>query len=68
MYSAAGGIEGIVDRMEAELGTEATVVMTGGIAPFILPLCKRNMILERDLLLKGLEILFEKNQVKKRGS
>ncbi len=62
MYSAAAGIEGIVNRMEAELGKEATVVVTGGIAPFILPLCNRTMILERDLLLKGLEILYHKNK------
>ncbi len=62
MYSAASGMEGIVERMEAELGETASVVVTGGIAPFILPLCKREMILERDLLLKGLRILFEMNQ------
>lgn len=62
MYSAAAGIEGIIDRMEEELGEKATVVVTGGIAQFVVPLCKRDMILERDLLLKGLQILFEKNK------
>lgn len=62
MYSAAAGMEGIVDRMEEELGSPATVVVTGGIAQFVVPLCKREVILERDLLLKGLHILFEKNK------
>lgn len=62
MYSAAAGIEGIVARMEEELGKEATVVVTGGIAQVIVPLCHREMILERDLLLQGLQILHEKNQ------
>lgn len=62
MYSAAAGMEGIVDRMEEELGEPATVVVTGGIAQFVVPLCRREVILERDLLLKGLHILFEKNK------
>ncbi|MFI3253301.1 MAG: type III pantothenate kinase [Eubacteriales bacterium] len=61
MYSAAAAIDGIVERMEDDLGEKATVVVTGGIAPIILPLCKREMILERDLLLKGLQILHKKN-------
>lgn len=65
MYSAAAGMEGIVHRMEEELGQPATVVITGGIAQFVLPLCKREMILERDLLLKGLKILYLKNQKQK---
>lgn len=62
MYSAAAGMEGIVDRMEEELGVPATVVVTGGIAQFVVPLCRREVILERDLLLKGLHLLFEKNK------
>ncbi len=61
MYSAAGGIEAVVDRMEAELGEKATVVVTGGIAPVIVPLCKREMTVEADLLLKGLLILYQRN-------
>lgn len=62
MYSAAGGIEAVVARMEEELGQKATVLMTGGIAQFIQPLCHREMILEQDLILKGLGIIFEKNR------
>lgn len=61
MYSAAAAIDGIVSRMEAELGQKATVLLTGGIAPVILPLCQREMILEKDLLLDGLKILHDKN-------
>ncbi|MCI9568243.1 MAG: pantothenate kinase, partial [Lawsonibacter sp.] len=39
-----------------------TVVATGGMAQFIVPLCRREIRLERDLLLKGLSILYQKNQ------
>ncbi len=62
MYSAAGGIESVIGRMEEELGYSATVILTGGIAPAILPLCNRKMILRQDLILKGLAIIHQKNQ------
>ena len=39
-----------------------TVVATGGIARFVIPMCRRTMIYDRDLLLKGLRILYENNQ------
>jgi type III pantothenate kinase len=48
--------------MEAELGYQTTVVATGGIAKFVLPLCKREMIYDKDLLVKGLAILYRENR------
>ena len=54
-------LDGMLDRIEEELGKPVTVVATGGMAQFIAPLCKREMKLERDLLLKGLNILYQKN-------
>lgn len=62
MYGAASMMDGMIERMEEELGKKATVVATGGMAQFIAPLCKRQMILERDLLLKGLNIIYKKNR------
>lgn len=62
MYSAACSIDGIVERMEEELGEKCTVVATGGLASSIIPLCKRDIILDDDLLLKGLMILYNKNK------
>ena len=38
------------------------VIATGGIAQFIAPLCKHDIILERDLLLKGLNLIYHKNK------
>ncbi len=61
MYGAAAMLDGMLDRIEEELGKPVTVVATGGMAQFIAPLCKREMKLERDLLLKGLNILYQKN-------
>ena len=62
MYGTAAMIDGLVDRMEEELGHRCTLIATGGLAQFITPLCKREIILEKDLLLKGLNIIYKKNK------
>ena len=62
MYGTAAMIDGLIDRMEEELGHSATLVATGGMAHFITPLCNHNIILEKDLLLKGLNIIYKKNK------
>ena len=54
-------IDGILDRMAAELGNVPTVVATGGLARFITPLCRHRIIYDDALLLKGLLILYRKN-------
>ena len=62
MYGNAAMIDGIVDRIEEELGHSSTIIATGGLARFITPLCKRDIIVEKDLLLKGLNLLYKKNK------
>lgn len=62
LYGNAGAIEGIVERYEEELGEKCTVVATGGLAKVIVPLCKRDIIVDEDLLLKGLMLIYEKNK------
>lgn len=61
MLGNACMLDGMVQRMEEELGQKATVVITGGIAKFIAPLCKTPMIYDKDLLLKGLAFLYREN-------
>ena len=62
LYSNAGALDGIIDRIEEELGQPATVVATGGLAKKIVPYCRKKIILDEDLLLKGLLIIYEKNK------
>ena len=62
MYGTAAMLDGIIERMEEEMGHKATVIATGGMAQFITPLCRREIILEKDLLLKGLNIIYKKNK------
>lgn len=61
LYGHAGMVDGILSAMEAELTKPLTVVATGGLAKFIVPLCKHKIVLEEDLLLKGLLILYQMN-------
>lgn len=62
MYSTACAIDGMIDRIEEEIGEHCTVVATGGLAGTVVPLCKKDIILDDDLLLKGLHVIFEKNR------
>ncbi len=62
MMGAAAMLDGMIMRMEEELGEPATVIVTGGIARFVMPMCRRKMIYDKDLLLKGLCLLYENNR------
>ena len=62
MMGAACTIDGMIERMEAELGYETTVIVTGGIAKFVIPMCKKKIIYDRDLLVKGLATLYRENK------
>lgn len=62
IYSSASAIDGIIDRIKDEFGADLTVVATGGLAKKIIPYCRRNIIIDEYLLLKGLEIIYMRNQ------
>ncbi len=62
LLGTASTIDGMIDRMEEELGYQTTVVATGGLAKVVIPLCKHEIIVEDDLLLKGLKIIYDKNR------
>lgn len=60
IYGAAGQVDEIVRRISAEWGEEPTVVATGGFAEKIALFSKTINIVEPDLTLKGLSIIFER--------
>ena len=62
MMGTASMLDGMVERMEEELGQKTTVIATGGIARFVLPLCKKEIIYDKDLLIKGLAALYRDNK------
>ncbi|OEF95780.1 type III pantothenate kinase [Desulfuribacillus alkaliarsenatis] len=60
-----GQLDGIVRRMKTEMGYDAVkVVATGGLAELIAVNCETVDIIDEFLTLKGLRILYEKNNEK----
>ena len=67
IYGSAALLDGMIERMEAELGAPAAVIATGGLAGCVTPFCRREIRYEPDLLLIGLAVLWEKNRSGKKA-
>jgi type III pantothenate kinase len=61
VYGTAAEVDGIVERMQKELGGHATVVVTGGLAEVIAPHTTTVDHHEPWLTLEGLRLIFERN-------
>lgn len=64
IYGNAAMIDGIIERIEEELGETVRVIATGGIAGNIIPHCRREITIDDNLLLEGLRIIYYKNRRK----
>ncbi len=64
LYSNACAIDGIIERIEEELGEKCTAVATGGLSSIVVPLCRKNITVDKNLLIKGLTIIYRKNKKK----
>ena len=62
MMGTACMLDGMIQRMEEELGSQTTVIATGGIAKFVLPMCRTAIVYDKDLLIKGLAVLYRENK------
>ena len=63
-YGYIGLVDGILERMMAELGPETKTVATGGLAKLIAGDCKHVQRVEPMLTLNGLRLIWERNQIK----
>lgn len=55
----ASMIDGLIDRINEEINGKATVILTGGLASIVAPYCKKNIIYDNDLLIKGLLLIYK---------
>ena len=61
VFGTAGEVDGMLDRITAEIGDEPTVVATGGLAPIVMPHCRHALEHDPWLTLEGLRLVFERN-------
>lgn len=61
IYGNASMVDGMIDRINEEVGEELPVYATGGLASIILPCCKHKITLDETLILRGLNIMYKKN-------
>lgn len=54
-------LDGMAQRIEEELGRPATLVVTGGLAKYVTPLCRHPLTYDPELLMKGLALIYELN-------
>ncbi len=62
VFGTAAMVDGMIERMEQELGYECKVVATGGLAGTVTSYCRHEIICDDDLLLKGLWVIYQKNK------
>ena len=61
VFGNAAMMDGMIDRVEAEEGEMKSIVATGGLSKAIMPYCNHKIVQDDDLILKGLKIIYEKN-------
>lgn len=61
ILGTASMIDGLIDRLSEEIGEPKSIIATGGLSYFLPQVCKHKMIHDKDLVLKGLKHIYEKN-------
>ena len=61
IFGTACMLDGMIERYIDETGEVLTIVATGGLAPSIVKNCKHDIIINDDLVLEGLKIIYNKN-------
>lgn len=62
VFGNASMMDGMIERIEEELGEKATVIATGGLSECVGKFCHREIILDDMLMLKGLRLIYEMNK------
>ena len=62
IFGHASMMDGMIDRICAEVGESLPVIVTGGYAKVIAPHCNHEMVIDEYLVLKGLNLIYLKNK------
>ncbi len=62
IYAQASMLDGMIDRISREMQTKPHVIATGGLAELVVPYCEHEITLDKELMLKGLKIIYDKNK------
>ncbi|MCH5189988.1 MAG: type III pantothenate kinase [Oscillospiraceae bacterium] len=61
ILGTASMIDGLIDKLTEEIGEPKSVIATGGLSYFLSDVCRHKLIYDKDLVLKGLKAIYEKN-------
>lgn len=61
ILGTAAMIDGLLDRFTEELGEPQSILATGGLSSFIVPICRHKVQYDGNLILKGLKAIYKKN-------
>ena len=63
VFGFAAMIDGLCNKLEGELNQgKMSAVATGGLARDLIKSCERDIVFNRELVLYGLKVLYEKNK------
>ncbi len=62
VFGAAAQLDGLLMRIERELGQSVTAIATGGFSQSIVQNCEREFLFAENLVLEGLKIIWDKNR------
>ncbi len=65
IFGAASLLDGMIERIERELGEPVTAIATGGLSRSIIEHCDHHFEYCENLILEGLKIIYDKNATEK---
>ncbi len=62
IYGQASLLDGMIERISEEMGTAPHIIATGGLAELVIPYMKHEVVFDKELMIKGLKIIYDKNR------
>lgn len=62
VWGTACMIDGMIDKIEKELGEKCKILSTGGLSDKIIRYCEHEITIEKDLIIEGLRLIYERNK------